>query len=31
VTGGYGALAPLSSAEIYDPQTGTFSAAGAGD
>ena len=31
VTGGYGDLAPLASAEIYDPTTGTFSPAGAGD
>ena len=28
VTGGYGAEAPLASAELYDPKTGTFSPAG---
>ena len=28
VTGGYGAQAPLASAEIYDPTTGTFTPAG---
>jgi hypothetical protein len=30
VTGGYGAQAPLPSAELFDPTTGTFSPAGAG-
>ncbi len=30
VTGGYGATAPLASAELYDPKTGMFSPAGAG-
>jgi hypothetical protein len=30
VTGGYGAVAPLASAEIYDPVTGAFSPAGSG-
>jgi hypothetical protein len=30
VTGGYGDLAPLASAEIFDPVTGTWSPAGTG-
>jgi Kelch motif/Galactose oxidase, central domain len=30
VTGGYGALAPLPSAELYEPNTGTFGPAGDG-